>query len=401
MIQIAVMGFGTIGSGVFDVVNTNREILRKNAGDDVEVKYVLDIREFPGQPVEKVLIHDVDTIIQDPDVSIVVETMGGVEPAFTFVKKALEAGKSVATSNKELVAKKGAELLALAKEKSVNFFFEASVGGGIPIIRPLLSCLTADDIEEVTGILNGTTNYILTKMNREGMSFEAALKEAQDNGFAERKPEADVEGYDACRKIAILSSIVLGQRVDFEDIYTEGISKVTTEDFAYANKLGWEIKLLASSQKADGNVYAMVAPALVKPGHPLYAVSDVFNGIMVHGNMVDDVMFYGRGAGKDATASAVVADVVEAAKNPGVTVYGGWTEEKKALSDIATSRKQFLVRVKNEGLEAARAAFGEFDAMDACVEGEFGFLTKEISEAEFAEAAAKVPEMLHRIRVQK
>ena len=400
MIQIAVMGFGTIGSGVFDVVNTNGEILKKNVGEEVKVKYVLDIREFPGHPVEKVLVHDVDTIMNDPEVSIVVETMGGVEPAFTFVKKALEAGKSVATSNKELVAKKGAELLALAKSKNVNFFFEASVGGGIPIIRPLLSCLTADDIQLISGIVNGTTNYILTKMNREGTSFEDALKEAQANGYAERKPDADVLGFDACRKIAILWSLVLGKRVDFEDIYTEGITKITTADFAYANKLNWEIKLLASGWKKDGEIYAMVAPALVKSGNPLHAVSDVFNAILVHGNMVDDVMFYGRGAGKDATASAVVGDVVEAAKNPGKTIYEGWTEEKYNLSDIKTAVRRFLVRVNNEDLEAAKAAFACEELMEGVVEGETGILTAPMTELAFEEAAAQVPGMLNRIRVQ-
>ena len=230
MIQMAIMGFGTIGSGVYDVVNTNRDVIRKNlGGEELDVKYVLDLREFPGKPVEKVLVHDVNTIMEDPEVKIVVETMGGVEPAFTFVSRALKAGKSVATSNKELVAKKGVELMELAKENHASFLFGASVGGGIPIIRPLVRCLTADRIEEVAGILNGTTNYILTKMDQEGTSFEAALKEAQDNGFAEKNPEADVEGYDAGRKIAILSSLVLGKSVNFEDIYTEGISAIATQ----------------------------------------------------------------------------------------------------------------------------------------------------------------------------
>ncbi|MCD8330242.1 MAG: homoserine dehydrogenase, partial [Lachnospiraceae bacterium] len=357
MIQMAIMGYGTIGSGVYHVVRTNREILAKNIGEELHVKYVLDIREFPGDPVEEVLVHDLNVILNDPEVSIVVETMGGVGVAYTFVKQVLEAGKSVATSNKELVAAKGAELMALAKSKQVNFLFEASVGGGIPIIRPLQTCLTGDDIEEVTGIFNGTTNYILTRMNRDGSSFEAALKEAQDNGFAEKKPDADVEGWDACRKVAILTSLVLGELVDYEDIYTEGITKITTEDFAYANRLGWAIKLLGTSKKVDGKVYAMVCPALVKPEHPLYGVNDVFNGIMVHGNMVDDVMFYGRGAGSVPTASAVVGDVVEIAKNPGKVLYQGWTAKKHELSDIASSRKQFLVRVKAENADTAAAVF--------------------------------------------
>lgn len=402
MRQIAIMGFGTIGSGVFDVVNTNREVIKRNLGEELQVKYVLDIREFPGQPVEKVLVHDVDTIVNDPDVDIVVETMGGLEPAFTFVKKALEAGKSVATSNKELVAKKGVELLALAKEKNSNFFFGASVGGGIPIIRPLLRSLSADDIDQVTGILNGTTNYILTKMDQEGTSFEDALKEAQDNGFAERKPEADVEGFDACRKIAILSSIVLGKFVDFEDIQTEGITKITTADFQYARKLGWAIKLLGSSWKENGRVYAMVAPALVKPENPLFAVSDVFNAILVHGNMVDNVMFYGRGAGSHATASAVMADVVEAAKNLHQNIYAGWTAKKQELSGISTSRKQFLIRVKGDASRKSELIdkFGSGHLIDAGVAGEIGYLTPVISEKEFDEAAAGMEGILHRIRVQ-
>jgi len=402
MTQIAIMGFGTIGSGVYDVVNTNRDVIKRSLGHELNVKYVLDLREFPGQPVEKVLVHDVEVILSDPEVRIVVETMGGVEPAFAFVKRALEAGKSVATSNKELVAKKGAELLALAKSRSLNFLFEASVGGGIPIIRPLIQSLSADDIEEVTGILNGTTNYILTKMNREGASFEEALKEAQDSGFAERNPEADVGGYDAGRKIAILSSLVLGKTVDFEDIYTEGITKITATDFLYAKKLGWSIKLLATSKRVEGNVYAMVAPHLVKPGHPLYAVDDVFNGIMVHGNMVDDVMFYGRGAGSHATASAVVADVVEAAARDGETVYAGWTAELQEIAELSGSVKQFFVRVKGgtERKAALKSVFGEVAFVEAeGITGEIGFVTAPMSEADFQRAAENIEDFISRIRI--
>ncbi len=402
MRQIAIMGYGTIGSGVFDVVNTNREIIRKNLGEELRVKYVLDLRDFPGEPVEEVLIHDVNIILEDPEVDIVVETMGGLEPAFTFVRSALERGKSVATSNKELVAKHGVELLTLAEEKNINFFFGASVGGGIPIIRPMLRSLCADDIEEVTGILNGTTNYILTKMAQEGSSFEDALREAQDNGFAERKPEADVEGFDACRKIAILSSIALGRQVDFEEIPTEGITGITKEDFLYAAKLGWAIKLLASSRKENGHVYAMVAPALVKPAHPLFAVCDVFNGIMVHGNMVDDVMFYGRGAGSHATASAVTADVMDAARHLHKNIYAGWSGEKQELSDVGSWEKQFLVRVEGDASREAELAraFGQGILVDAGVAGEVGYLTPVISEKEFAEAAASLSGVRDRIRVQ-
>lgn len=403
MIQIAIMGFGTIGSGVYDVINTNRQVIAGRLGDELNVKYVLDLRDFPGNPVEEVLVHDVDIIINDPEVKVVVETMGGVNPAFTFVKKALEAGKSVSTSNKELVAQKGVELMETAKANSVSFLFGASVGGGIPIIRPLLRCLTCDDIEEIAGILNGTTNYILTKMDREGTSFEDALKEAQDNGFAERNPVNDIEGLDAGRKIAILSSIVLGRSVDFNDIYTEGISKITTADIAYAKKLGWSIKLIASSQKADGRVYAMVAPYLVKPGHPLFAVNDVFNAVMVHGNMVDDVMFYGRGAGSHATASAVCADVFEEAAHPGETIYDGWSSEKQEVADIGTFRRQFLVRVPGgaECEEALAAAFGAGTLVEADgVTGEVGYLTPVISEAEFTAAAEGYGEILGSLRVK-
>ncbi len=402
MRQIAIMGYGTIGSGVFDVVNTNREIIRKNLGEELRVKYVLDLRDFPGEPVEEVLIHDVNIILEDPEVDIVVETMGGLEPAFTFVRSALERGKSVATSNKELVAKHGVELLTLAKEKNINFFFGASVGGGIPIIRPMLRSLCADDIEEVTGILNGTTNYILTKMAQEGSSFEDALREAQDNGFAERKPEADVEGFDACRKIAILSSIALGRQVDFEGIPTEGITGITKEDFLYAAKLGWAIKLLASSRKENGHVYAMVAPALVQPAHPLFAVCDVFNGIMVHGNMVDDVMFYGRGAGSHATASAVTADVMDAARHLHQNIYAGWSGEKQELSDVGSWEKQFLIRVEGDASREAELAqaFGQGILVDAGVAGEVGYLTPVISEKEFADAAASLSGVRGRIRVQ-
>ena len=252
--NIAVLGYGTVGSGVVEVLTTNRETITKRAGEAIDVKYVLDLRDFPGDPIQEKIVHDYQVILDDPEIKIIVEVMGGVEPAYTFVKKALQVGKSVSTSNKELVAKHGAELLALANEKNVNFLFEASVGGGIPIIRPLNSSLTADEIEEITGILNGTTNYMLTKMFYEGADYASVLKEAQDNGYAERNPEADVEGYDACRKIAILSSLISGQQVDFEDIYTEGITSITAEDIRYATAMNKSIKLLGNSSRGDGKI---------------------------------------------------------------------------------------------------------------------------------------------------
>ena len=398
MIKMAIMGFGTIGSGVFDVVKKNADILEKNIGEPLEIKYVLDIREFPGQPVQEVLVHDVNTILEDPEVSVVVETMGGVEPAFTFVSGALAAGKSVATSNKELVAQKGVELQQIAREHNVSFLFEASVGGGIPILRPLLTCLTADRIESITGILNGTTNYILTKMDRGGWEFADALAQARAKEYAERKPEADIEGYDACRKIAILASIVLGQKVDYHDVYTEGISKISVTDFTYAHSLGCEIKLLGDFRMVDGRAFVCVAPFLVKAENPLYAVSGVFNGILVHGNMVDDVMFYGRGAGKDATASAVMGDVVEALQNPGKTVYPGWKGESCPLAPQGEAERAFLIRVPEQESQKAQEVFAGARPVKAKIPGEAGFLTEVMSEAAFEEAAAQVT-VLSRIRV--
>ena len=301
MIQIAVLGYGTVGSGVVEVINTNHDSINKRAENEINIKYVLDLRDFPGDPVEKVLVHDYEVIANDPEVDIVVEVMGGVEPAYTFTKRALEAGKSVCTSNKELVARHGTELLAIAKEHGANYLFEASCGGGIPIIRPLNSSLTADEIDEVTGILNGTTNYILA-------DYDTVLKEAQANGYAERNPEADVEGYDACRKIAILSSLAYGKEVNYEEVYTEGITKITAEDIKYATSMGTAIKLLATSRKVGNQYYAMVSPVMIDAKNPLYSVNGVFNAIFIHGNVLGDAMFYGSGAGKLPTASGPAAD---------------------------------------------------------------------------------------------
>ncbi len=404
MIQIAVMGYGTVGSGVVEVLNTNQASIDKRVGEEVRVKYVLDLRDFPGDPVESVLVHDFETIVNDPEVKVVVEVMGGVEPAYTFTKRCLLAGKSVCTSNKALVAAHGAELLQIAKDKNLNYLFEASVGGGIPIIRPLQTCLTADEIVEISGILNGTTNYILTNMTYGGANFDDALKDAQEKGYAERNPEADVEGHDACRKIAILTSLVSGQRVDFEDIYTEGITKVTAEDIKYADKLGRVIKLLAMSKKeADGKYYAMVAPFLIDAANPLYNVNGVFNAIFVEGNMLGDSMFYGSGAGKLPTASAVAADVVDACKNLNENLGFYWSDEKLVLGDTKDDKRRFLVRVKGDAqadAAAMKALFGPVDLVDAGVEGEFGFVTGSLSEAEYAERAAKTDAILNRIRVE-
>lgn len=403
MVQIAVMGYGTVGSGVVEVLNTNQASINKKAGDEIHIKYVLDLRDFPGDPVESKLIHDFETIVNDPEIRIVVEVMGGVEPAYTFTKRCLEAGKSVCTSNKELVARHGAELLEIARERNLNYLFEASVGGGIPIIRPLNSSLTADEITEISGILNGTTNYILTKMSHGGTDFNTALKRAQEKGYAERNPEADIEGYDACRKIAILTSLVSGRQVDFEDIYTEGITEITPEDILYAKKMGRAVKLLAMSRKEDGKFYAMVAPFLISEMHPLYSVNGVFNAIFAKGNVLGDVMFYGSGAGKLPTASAVVADVVDAAKHLHRSIMTFWSTTKLELTDISQAKRRFFVRARGEGREdVLRMAelFGPIETVQADLDGEFGFVTGEFTEAEYRERAAKTDAILHRIRME-
>lgn len=405
MINVAILGYGTVGSGVFEVLNENKESISRRAGQELQVKYVLDLRDFPGQPVEKVLVHDYEQIVSDPEVDIVVEVMGGVEPAYTFVKKALLAGKNVCTSNKALVAKHGRELMDIAKEKSINFLFEASCGGGIPIIRVINSSLTGDEIDEVTGILNGTTNYMLYKMSTEGCEFDTVLKEAQQKGYAEADPTADVEGYDACRKIAILSSLAFGRQVDYEDIYTEGISKITATDIKYAKAMGQMIKLLAVSRKVDGSFYAMVSPVLVGPSDPLYSVNGVFNAIFVHGNVLGDAMFYGSGAGKLPTASAVVADVVDEARHLNRSIMAFWSSKKLELTDISNSSRKFFVRVKGTPeteLAKVQEVFGNVQpVVVADVDGEFGFVTEEMTEAEYKAKAENFGEVLGMIRVRR
>jgi len=385
MINIAVLGYGTVGSGVVEVINTNRESINQRAGEELRIKYVLDLRDFPGDPVQEVLVHDYETIVNDPEVDIVVEVMGGVEPAYTFVKRALLAGKSVCTSNKALVAKHGRELMDLAKEKSINFLFEASCGGGIPIIRVLNSSLTADEIDEVTGILNGTTNYMLYKMSSEGSDFHDVLKEAQAMGYAEADPTADVEGYDACRKIAILSSLAYGKYFDFEEIHTEGITKITPEDMEYAEALGMTIKLLATSKKVDDNTYyAMTAPFLVGKKSPLYSVNDVFNAVFVHGNMLGDSMYYGSGAGKLPTASAVVGDIIDEAKHLHRTIFTRWSSEPAKLLCMDEVKGRFFVRVREVASEKVNAVFGKVKIVKLTqFPGEFAFLTSEMTQGEF------------------
>ena len=405
MINIAVLGYGTVGSGVVEVIDKNSASIAKKSGSKIGIKYVLDLRDFPGDRVEKILVHDFDIILNDPEVKIVVEVMGGVEPAYTFVKKSLLAGKSVCTSNKELVAAHGPELIRIARENNINFLFEASVGGAIPVIRSINSSLTADPILEIKGILNGTTNYILTQMDVEGWEFDKALSTAQELGYAERKPEADIEGYDACRKIAILSSLAFGSNVKFEDIYTEGISKITATDIRYAKKMGCAIKLLASSSVEDGRYFAMVAPFMVRSAHPLYSVSGVYNAIFVRGDQIGDVMFYGSGAGKLPTACAVVADVVDAAKHIDKHIYTFWSEDDLSLTGIEDSTRSFFVRVSGKRSEREdeitkqfeKVVFTELD--DAA--DEFGFVTGPLTEKSFEEHLKNIPNVIGRIRMEE
>ncbi len=404
MIKIAILGYGTVGSGVVEVLQTNGDVIAQRIGDKIDIKHILDLREFPGTPIEHLVTHDFNDIENDDEVSIVVEVMGGIEPAYTFVKKSLLAGKSVITSNKALVAKHGAELLSIAKEKEINFLYEASVGGGIPIIRPLASALTGDVIEEITGILNGTTNYMLSKMYHENADYDAVLKEAQAMGYAERDPSADVEGHDACRKIAILSSIISGETVDFEDIYTEGITKITPVDMEYAKAMDMKIKLLASCKRMEDKICAIVAPHFVSKDHPLYNIEDVFNAIFVKGNMLGDSMFYGSGAGKLPTASAVVGDIVEAAKNPNRSMMATWDAEKLELKDKADTTYRFFVRIKGnitELKEKVEAVFGPVQTL--ILEGEqeeFGFVTDTMSEGQYEALAGNFPQICQMIRVK-
>jgi homoserine dehydrogenase len=403
MKYIAVMGYGTIGSGVVEILERNKEILAKRVGDEVCVKYVLDLREFPGDPVEDKIVHDFSVIENDSQVSMVIETMGGLNPAYSFVKASLKAGKHVATSNKALVAAHGTELLEIAAEHKVNFFFEGSVGGGIPIIRPLYTSLAGEKIEEITGILNGTTNYILTKMDKAGETFETALREAQELGYAERNPEADVEGHDTCRKIAILTAMATGHEVNYEHIYTEGITKITDVDFRYAEAMGTSVKLFGSSRLKGGTAHAFVAPVMIGKDHPLYSVNDVYNGILVKGNMLGTSMFYGSGAGKLPTASAVVADVVEALNNSDHHVEMGWDRESLAISEMDRFSFRYFVRLKGiaeKRVKEVEAVFGKVEVVELDHMDEFAVLTETMTEEEYEVKAKKLPGIRQRIRAE-
>ena len=388
MIHVAVLGYGTVGSGVVEVIETNKEAIDKRSAANLNIKYILDLRDFPGDPYEDKVVHDYDVILKDPEIAIICETMGGLHPAYEFSKQALLAGKSVCTSNKELVASHGPELIRIARENHCNYLFEASVGGGIPIIRPLNYSLTAEKIDSITGILNGTTNYILTKMDKEGADFEEVLKEAQEKGYAERNPEADVEGYDACRKIAILSSLMTGKNV-----------KISAIDFLYAKQMDKSIKLLAMSRDREDGFFAMVAPFLISRSHPLYSVNGVFNAVYVHGNMLGDSMYYGRGAGKLPTASAVVSDVVDCARHLGKTVMCFWENEDVRVADIETDQGKYFVRVGSGQREAVMEVFESLAEISVGISEEFAFITKVMPEREFNEKIEQAGGYINRIRI--
>ncbi len=401
MIKIAVLGYGTVGSGVVELIERNGALLKERAGEEIVIKYILDLRDFPGDPYEDKIIHDYGTILEDSQISILCEVMGGVGAAYRFTKQALEAGKSVCTSNKELVAKHGAELLAIAERMHCNYMFEASVAGGIPIIRTINSVLLADRVESVTGILNGTTNYILTKMEKENADYGEVLRQAQELGYAERNPEADVEGLDAGRKIAILADMLTGKNVDPDKIATEGISKITTADFACAKAAGMTIKLLARcSVSEDGSACVRVAPYMLALEHPLGRVDDVFNGIQVTCGMLGDALFGGKGAGKLPTASAVAADVMDCAMHPGKTVMRAWSEEAAVMDDVTETKSRFFVRTKASARDAVLEAFAGSTPVTAEGAEDAGFFTPAMREREFQAICSQLGDaVLNRIHL--
>ena len=401
MAKVAIMGYGTVGSGVYDIIKTNSDKLSRSAnGESVDIKYILDIRDFDDHPEKELFTKEFNDILNDDEVSVVAEVMGGLHPAYEFTKSLLEAGKSVVTSNKELVATYGTELLEIARGKNVNYFFEASVGGGIPIIRPMHQCLTANNILKIAGILNGTTNYILDQMIRKGKTFETALKDAQNNGFAERNPAADIEGHDACRKIAILASLASGKMIDYNDIDTDGITNITLDDVKYAAAMDSVIKLIGYAQfDENGKVYSIVSPMVIKNSSPLAGVDGVFNAIMVTGDCVGDVMFYGKGAGKLPTASAVVADVVDAVKHSDRSKKIFWEKPaENIMADIDSKKFEYFVRT-TDSAENVQKIFGQCEFVDNIIDNESAFVTSPLTKSEVEEKLAKLSDVVANIRV--
>ena len=401
MAKVAIMGYGTVGSGVYDIIKTNSDKLSRSAnGESVDIKYILDIRDFDDHPEKELFTKEFNDILNDDEVSVVAEVMGGLHPAYEFTKSLLEAGKSVVTSNKELVATYGTELLEIARGKNVNYFFEPSVGGGIPIIRPMHQCLTANNILKIAGILNGTTNYILDQMIRKGKTFETALKDAQNNGFAERNPAADIEGHDACRKIAILASLASGKMIDYNDIDTDGITNITLDDVKYAAAMDSVIKLIGYAQfDENGKVYSIVSPMVIKNSSPLAGVDGVFNAIMVTGDCVGDVMFYGKGAGKLPTASAVVADVVDAVKHSDRSKKIFWEKPtENIMADINSKKFEYFVRT-TDSAENVQKIFGKCEFVDNIIDNESAFVTSPLTKSEVEEKLAKLSDVVANIRV--
>lgn len=383
--KIAIMGYGVVGSGVGEIISTSQESLKKRCGEDIEIASILDLRDFPDSRF-KCFTKDFNDILNNDEIGLVVEVMGGTKPAYEFTKQLLLHGKHVVTSNKELVAKHGTELLKIAKDNNLNYLFEASVGGGIPIIRPLYSSLVSNELTDIIGILNGTTNYILTQMIKEGKSFETALAGAQENGYAEKDPTADVEGFDTCRKIAILTSLAFGKFVNSEDIQTEGITNITLEDVEYASEFGGVIKLVGMSDRAENGAYARVCPVILKKDHPLAGIDDVFNGILVKGDALGDVMFYGRGAGSLPTASAVVSDVVDIIKHKHTHIVLGWTEgEPGYLLDADDQAFRMYVRISGSSDSAAfcREGFNVITLDGEKYANEFAIFTPKMTGKEF------------------
>ena len=396
MATVAILGFGVVGSGVAEVLTQNKNIIENKLSEEVKIKYILDLREFPDSPFADLVVHDFNVILNDPEVTVVAEMMGGSHPAYDFSKAALLAGKSVVTSNKEVVANFGAELLSIAKEKGVAYLFEASVGGGIPIIRPICNDLSSNNIREISGILNGTTNYILTKMTQEGVDFTTVLKDAQDKGYAERNPAADVEGLDAARKIVILAALAFGKAISPNDIHVEGITNITTEDVELAARLGYSLKLIGHSKLEGGKILAMVSPRLIHASNPLSGINDVFNGILLNGDMVGNVMFYGPGAGKLPTASAVCADIVDiiAHRNDAIKLpeFATATADDAADFDEYVCKRFFTFEKCAECAlteEKAEKCFGEIAAL--LIEGSrAAVITAPMSEKAAAEIAARL-----------
>ncbi|MBE6857707.1 MAG: homoserine dehydrogenase [Ruminococcus sp.] len=395
-VKFAVLGHGVVGSGVVELFYKNQKSIEKKAGTEMELKYILDLRDFPDAPYADKFTKDFNDILNDDEVTAVCECMGGLEPAYTFVKSCLEKGKSVSTSNKELVAEKGDILLAIAKEKGCNFFFEASVGGAIPIIRPLHRCLAANDIFKISGILNGTTNFILTKMYNDDMPFDEALKLAQELGYAEKDPTADIEGHDASRKICILSSLAFGKHVYPKSVYTKGISQIDLCDVKIADQLGYAIKLIASVKKLDNDkILPSVMPMLVPRDNIISGVDDVFNAVLVDADAVDKSMFYGRGAGKFPTASAVVGDLIETVKHH-VNVFSQYWEpsqDDSFIESIENFSSKWYFRIPSDDNAHASVMFNCEDGLAFITDEELTFAQAK-AQAESLGAYALIPILL-------